>query len=463
MQNNIINLLEKNDAPIPGVDALLNALDDVMPQLKNGESILADPFIRLSLTDCPPSLHRQVEEMCAKANKRNGNTEPRGVKAKPPAGKEPGTKKSANPGPAVKEAPAPPAKGPPAKPKPIATAPSNPPPGRAARPTNKHTPPGRDEASRTIGRGSRPPKTYQEIEDSSGESGSEYEEEMQKEKDKKSSHPRKVIKTPAVITSEMDEDVEEDGEEWEHADGEDADGDGTDGEDAVGRWKEKRKAKGGEEITWSQEDRFQEKLDLAWKHQDEEDPVVQAMQKGTIAKTLKTGPFYWGPYNAPLEGGEEAIAFDLLANPRINPHDNDNFAKYILVDIYREPCGPCIHTNKTCFFGGSKPNPLGKTVEQEQANAGACGECKAGKKRCFGKGRGRYRTIIRNPFYGGHKKAEGKVKTEGRIKMESKPRPATKAKTSNSAAATTSGRTLSIADGKLIFTDGTLTDRECRW
>ncbi|EDQ98201.1 uncharacterized protein LACBIDRAFT_336183, partial [Laccaria bicolor S238N-H82] len=160
---------------------------------------------------------------------------------------------------------------------------SNPPSCQVPHPVNKQAPPGGEEAPRSTGHASRSAKTYQAIEDeSSGELESDYEEEAEKTKKKKKvPHSRKVIKTPAVITAEMDEDAE-----WENADGEHADGDGSDRDDAVGQSRGKRKAMVGDEedeenyedqeeeeddsrdketIQWSKEDRHQEKMDALWK------------------------------------------------------------------------------------------------------------------------------------------------------------------------------------------------------
>ena len=144
------------------------------------------------------------------------------------------------------------------------------------------------EASRSAGGMSKPSKMYQEIDEESGDLGNKYQEVIAK-----SSHPWKMIKMPALITEEMDEDSE--------------------GGDMVVEQKQIKKKKARvveeeedadahEKIEWSTADKHQAKVDALWKNQDEEDLLVQLqkLQKG-VTPNLHVGPFYWGSYTAPVE------------------------------------------------------------------------------------------------------------------------------------------------------------------
>lgn len=358
MQTIIVELLEKENVPTPGVDTMLEALADLQPHLKTTDPIRADPLIRIALTQCPPSLCRELQDIYANKKSKASNA----VGMEPPAVKQ--TRGPAVPAAALK----------------------------TSKPTSAP---------------SRPAKTYQELDDESGEdSGDEYVEEVEK-----SSHPRKVIKTPAFITEEMEDDDEEEDEEEEEKPtkkkGKARVMDGDEAEDDNQPIKELTK-----------EDRHQLKVDAAWKNPDDEDPLVRllkeqkAMDQGLkTAKDFHVGPFYWGSYTAPLMGGPTPITFEEYEDRRINPAKG-YLRKYLLVDVYRSPCVNCRVTGKTCFFGGIPPKALGKTKGKERKNSGACAECRVLKRRCDDKGRSRFRTIIESPWFQDAKKPVGKVKIE---------------------------------------------------
>jgi hypothetical protein len=251
--------------------------------------------------------------------------------------------------------------------------------------------------------------TYMELDesdDSSGEEDGEGEEESGEDEAEEEEVEvavvkparRKAVKSPAVITDEMDED---------------------------------KSSGGGESIKWSAADKLQAAEDVQWGGPDQRDPCL--VEK----KDLRYGPLYWGSYTTPL-AKPGPITKEDLPDRSLNPLDKDGHAKYMLADVYDTPCGQCTATKtvpKMCVVAGSKPNPLGATVEEEKEKASACACCRHHKRRCQGHSRSRSRQIIANPFHdhstatkGGSGK--GKGKTDAKVKTEAKATPAAKTRSS---------------------------------
>ena len=209
------------------------------------------------------------------------------------------------------------------------------------------------------------------------ESGQEEEEEEVEVREVKPAR-RKVVKSAAVITDEMDE-----------------------------------AAAAGKEIEWSLADKQQADKDAAWTGFDRKDPCW------VDGKDLRYGPLYWGLYSTPL-AKPGPIPKEKLQDRTLNPLDREGHAKYILADVYETPCHQCVGSKtqaKECVSARGKPNPLGATVEEEKERASACASCRHNKRRCEDHSRARSRQIVANPFHdhttvtkGGSGK--GKVKTE---------------------------------------------------
>ena len=221
------------------------------------------------------------------------------------------------------------------------------------------------------------------------ESGEESDEVEEVEAPAPKPSRRKGVKSPAVITDEMDE--------------------------AAG---------GVDKIKWSAAEKKQAQKDAEWSGPDRRDPCFMD------GRDLRYGPLYWGPYNTPL-AKPGPIAKEDLPDRDLNPVDREGHAKYMLADLYDIPCRHCTYRTvaKSCVATRSKPHPLGATEKEERESVIACAYCRHQKRRCEDHSRGRSRQIVLNPFHDPltvAKGGSGKVK----VKKEGKVTPAKEAKVS---------------------------------
>ena len=250
--------------------------------------------------------------------------------------------------------------------------------------------------------------TYVEVEESDVSTGEEEEGEEEEESGQEEDEVeevevpvakparKKVVKSAAMITDEMEEDA----------------------------------AGGGEKIQWSREDRVQADKDAAWSGVDHRDPCL------VENKDLRYGPLYWGSYNTPL-AEEGPIAKEDLPNRLINPVDKDGHAAYMLADVYDTPCVQCVGSKtppKACVSAGSKPNPLGATIAEEKERASACACCRYNKRRCQDHSRSRSRQIVANPFHDANSVVKG-GSGKAKVKQERKVTPAAKTRAARKPAA----------------------------